>query len=113
MQDGKIDAVVSSLGGPAELWENVSPNANHWIVIRPIGTKSNRDGIGTRIRIGNQVNQMTSAVGYASASHFGVHFGLGKIERIDKIELHWPSGITQVLHDIKSDQYLEVREPAE
>ena len=112
-QDGKIDAAVSSLGGPAELWENVSPNENHWIVIRPVGTKSNRDGIGTRIRIGNQVNQMTSAVGYASSSHFGVHFGLGKTERIGKIELHWPSGITQVLHDIKSDQYLEVRERAE
>jgi hypothetical protein len=109
-QDWKIDAVVSSLSAPADLWENVSPNENHWIVIRPIGTKSNRDGIGTRVRIGNQVNEMASAVGYASSSHFGVHFGLGKRQKIDTIELRWPSGITQMLHDVKMDRYLEVRE---
>jgi hypothetical protein len=110
-KDGKIDIVVSSLEAPAELWENVSPNDNHWIVVRPIGTKSNRDAIGARIRIGDQVNQMSSAVGYASSSHFGVHFGLGKTQKINKIEIRWPSGITQVLRDVRADQYLEVREP--
>ncbi len=110
-KDGKIDVVTSSLEAPAELWENVSPNNNHWIVIRLIGTKSNRDGIGARIRIGNQVNEMTSAVGYASSSHFGVHFGLGKVQKIDKIEIRWPSGITQTLHNVKGEQYLEVCEP--
>ena len=58
--DGRIDAVVSSLGEPAELWENVSPAAQHWIVLRLTGTKSNRDGIGARIRIGNQLAEMTT-----------------------------------------------------
>jgi len=110
-KDGKIDVVVSSLSSPAELWENMSPDENHWIVIRPVGTKSNRDGIGARIRIGNQVNHMTSAVGYVSSSHFGVHFGLGKTQRIDKVEIRWPSGITQVLRDVQADQFLQVREP--
>ena len=52
--DGRIDAVVSSLGAPAELWHNVSPEPRHWIVLRLRGTKSNRDGIGAKIRIGNQ-----------------------------------------------------------
>jgi enediyne biosynthesis protein E4 len=109
--DGKIDVVTSSLAEPAELWENVSPDPNHWLIVKPVGTKSNRDGIGTLIRIGKQINHMTSAVGYASSSHFGVHFGLGTASRIDEIELRWPSGTTQVLHDVHPNQVLVVREP--
>lgn len=109
--DGKIDVVVSSLGEPAELWENVSPDANHWLIVKLVGTRSNRDGIGARIRIGNQWNHMTTAVSYASSSHFGVHFGLGTASQIDKIEIRWPSGTVQMLNSIKSDQVLEVREP--
>jgi len=54
---------------------------------------------------------MTTAVGYASSSYSGVHFGLGKTEKIDTIEIKWPSGITQILRDVKADQVLEVREP--
>jgi len=109
--DGKIDVVVSALREPAELWENVSPDDNHWITLKLVGTKSNRDGIGARVRIGNQVNHMTTAVGYASSSHSGVHFGSGKTEKIDMIEIKWPSGITQVLKGVKVDQVLQVREP--
>ncbi len=109
--DGKIDVLVSSLGEPAELWENISPIANHWLIVKLIGTRSNRDGIGARIRIGNQWNHMTTAVSYASSSHFGVHFGLGAASQIDKIEIHWPSGMSQTLHNITADQVLEVREP--
>lgn len=109
--DGKIDAVVSSLQDAAELWENVSPNQNNWIILKLIGTKSNRDGIGARVRIGNQYNHMTTAFGYASSSHFGVHFGLGKVEKIETIEIKWPSGIVQILKDVKPNQVLPVREP--
>jgi hypothetical protein len=109
--DGKIDVVVSCLREPAELWQNVSPEQNNWIILKLVGSKSNRDGIGARIRLGKQWNQMTSAVGYASSSHFGVHFGLGKVSKIDAIEIRWPSGIVQVLHDVSPNQSLEVREP--
>lgn len=109
--DGKIDVVVSSLGEPAELWENVSPAANHWLILKLVGTHGNRDGIGARIRIGGQSNHMTTAVSYASSSHFGVHFGMGQITRIDTIEIRWPGGAVQVLKDVKADQILEVREP--
>jgi hypothetical protein len=109
--DGKIDIVVSSLSEPAELWENTSPGASHWLIVKLVGGRSNRDGIGARIRIGNQWNHMTTAVSYASSSDFGVHFGLGAIKKIDKIEIRWPSGIVQVLQDVKTDQVLEVREP--
>ena len=103
--------MVSSLGEPAELWENTSPGANHWLILKLVGTRGNRDGIGARIRIGNQWNHMTTAVSYASSSHFGVHFGLGNTSLIDKIEIRWPSGTVQTLNSIKSDQVLEVREP--
>jgi hypothetical protein len=109
--DGRIDVVTSALRDPAELWENVSPNENRWLILKLLGTRSNRDGIGARVRIGRQVNHMTSAVGYASSSHFGVHFGLGKRETVEKIEIRWPSGAVQTLRDIPANQVLEVREP--
>ncbi|HEV2246959.1 MAG TPA: CRTAC1 family protein [Terriglobia bacterium] len=110
-QDGKIDVVISSLQDTAELWQNVSPNQNDWIILKLIGTRSNRDGIGARVRIGKQYNEMTTAVGYASSSHFGVHFGLGKMPSIEEIEIRWPSGIVQVLRNVSPNQRLDVREP--
>jgi enediyne biosynthesis protein E4 len=110
--DGRIDVVVSSLGEPIELWRNVSPTPNHWITLRLQGTVSNRDGIGAHIRIGSQYNDMTSAVSYASSSLDGVHFGLGKSEKIERIEIAWPSGTKQVLENVKADQVLTVREKA-
>jgi hypothetical protein len=109
--DGRIDAVVSSLSEPAELWENVSPDPGHWIILRLRGTKSNRDGIGARIRIGNQYSEMTTTVGYASSADWGVHFGLGSAATIEKIEIRWPSGIVQTLKGVKADQTLTVVEP--
>jgi hypothetical protein len=111
--DGRVDVVVSALGDAPELWENISPEENTWLILHLTGTKSNRDGIGAEIRLGNQYNHMTSAVGYASSSHFGVHFGTGKRERIDRIEIKWPSGIRQELRDIRTNQILNVREPQE
>lgn len=109
--DGKIDVVVASLEAPVELWHNVSPDPNHWISLKLTGTQSNRGGIGAHLRIGNQHNDMTSAVSYASSSLDGVHFGLGKTAVIDRIDVVWPSGRHQTLRDIKADQVLNVREP--
>lgn len=108
--DGKIDFVVSSLQDTAELWQNTSPAQNNWIILKLVGTKSNRDGIGARVRIGKQYNHMTTALSYASSSHFGVHFGLGKQSKIDEIEIRWPSGIVQVLRNVSPNQRLEVVE---
>jgi hypothetical protein len=109
--DGRVDAVVSSLGDKPELWENITPGQNTWLILHLRGTKSNRDGIGAEIRIGDQYNHMTSAVGYASSSHFGVHFGTGTRKQVDKIEIRWPSGIRQQLTNVRTNQVLEVREP--
>jgi len=110
--DGKIDVVVSALGESAELWHNVSPDVNHWLILKLIGTRSNRDGIGAVIRLGNQSNHMTTAVGYASSSSEGVHFGTGKLEKIDRIEIRWPSGTVQVLRNVATNQVQSVREPS-
>ena len=110
-RDGKIDVVVSSLGEPAELWENVSPGDNAWITLKLTGTKSNRDGIGARVLLGDQANHMTSAVGYASSSYDGVHFGAGKTATIETVTIEWPSGTVQKLAVVKANQVIEVREP--
>ncbi len=111
--DGRIDVVVSSLGEPAELWHNVTPAAGNWIVVKLRGTRSNRNGIGAVVRAGKQVNHMTTAVGYASSSHGGVHFGLGPVEVVEEIEVRWPSGTVQKLLGVKANQVLEVSEPSE
>jgi len=109
--DGKVDVVVSALGEPAELWQNISPDANRWLVLKLIGTRSNRDGIGAKIRMGDQQNHVTTAVGYASSSPSTVHFGTGKLETIKRIEIRWPSGTVQVLQNVATNQLLELREP--
>ena len=109
--DGKIDIVVSALGEPAELWQNVSPDPNHWLVLKLTGTRSNRDGIGAKIKLGDQFNHVTTAVGYASSSPSTVHFGTGKLEKIERIEIRWPSGTIQVVREVTTNQILEVREP--
>lgn len=112
--DGKIDAVVAVLNGPPEIWMNRTQNNNHWIILKLIGVQSNRDGLGTKIKIttalGTQYNHATTAVGYNSSSDKRVHFGLGAASVIDKIELTWPSGIKQTLTHVKADQILTVTE---
>lgn len=113
--DGKLDLVVSALSAPAEIWINDSPGNNHWLDIALEGTKSNRDGIGARIKLaaGNNVqfNHMTTACGYASSSAGPVHFGLGEATVADEIEIRWPSGTVQTLKKIAADQVLQVKEP--
>ena len=114
--DGRIDVVTSVIGGPPEILYNTSPRENHWILLRAVGRTSNRDGIGTRIKLTGesgfvQYNHVTTAVGYASSSDKRVHFGLGADRRIREIELRWPSGKVQALHDVAADQILEVIEP--
>jgi hypothetical protein len=113
--DGRIDVVVTALGQDAEIWMNRSEKSGHWLDIALRGTKSNRDGIGARIKVvsknGTQYNHMTSSVGYASSSYGPVHFGLGPDSRADLIEIHWPSGIVQTLEDVPGDRVLKVTEP--
>ncbi len=75
--DGRLDLVVSALGTPAEVWKNEGPADHRWLIVKLVGTKSNRDGIGARVTVGTQARTMTTAIGYASSTHAGLHFGLG------------------------------------
>jgi enediyne biosynthesis protein E4 len=109
--DGRIDAIVSSLEGPIELWHNISPDANHWLTVRLTGKHANRDAIGAGVHLSNQWNDMTSAVSYASSTLDAVHFGLGKSAAVDKVTITWPGGKQQILQDVKADQVLKVTEP--
>jgi len=114
--DGRIDIVVTSMDANAELWMNRSPTAGHWLDIALHGTKSNRDGIGARIKVvtkaGTQYNHQTSSVCYASSSLGPVHFGLGSESNVQKVEITWPSGFVQTLENIDADRILKVTEDA-
>ena len=114
--DGRIDAVVTTLGGKVKLFHNISNTGHHWILLRLIGSHSNRMGIGAKIRIttedGNsQWNEVTTAVGYASASDCRVHFGLGNNKLIKELEIVWPSRTRQVMKDLEVDRILTIEEP--
>jgi hypothetical protein len=115
--DGKIDAVVTALNSPPEIFINRSPEPNHWLVIRLVGTKSNRDGLGAKIKIATadghmQYNHATTSAGMSGSSDRRVHFGLGTATRIDKLEVIWPSGIRQTLSNVAADQILTIKETA-
>jgi hypothetical protein len=113
--DGKLDVVVSAINAPAEIWMNQSPGNRHWIELKLQGTKSNRDGIGARIKVvtksGAQYNHMTTSCGYASSSAGPVHFGLGANVSADLVEIRWPSGIVQTMRDVAGDRIVTVKEP--
>lgn len=115
--DGRVDIVVTALGKDAEIWMNRSESSGHWLDIALEGTRSNRDGIGARIKLvsqsGTQYNHMTTSVGYASSSDGPVHFGLGTDDRALSIEIHWPSGVVQTLNNIIADRVIAVKEPAQ
>jgi hypothetical protein len=114
--DGRIDAVVSVLNGKAQYFHNISPNGNHWILLKLVGVKSNRMGLGTQVRVttdaGVQYNHATTSTGYACSSDPRVHFGLGQSKVVKEIDIVWPSRIHQTLHNVPADRILTVTEQA-
>jgi hypothetical protein len=113
--DGRIDAVVTTNGGPAHVLLNRTVTSNHWITLRLTGHKSNRDGIGAVVRLvtraGSQWATVTTSSGYLSASDPRVHFGMGDSAIATKVEIRWPSGVLQTLTDVKADRQIQVDEP--
>lgn len=108
--DGRLDVVVLTLGTTVELWQGAGAAEDRWLIVRLIGTKSNRDGIGARVTVGNQVRTMTTSIGYASSSHAGLHFGLGSAPGAVRVEVEWPSGAKQVVEDVELNQVTTIRE---
>jgi hypothetical protein len=112
--DGKTDVIVTENNGPAWILHNETATHNHWITLKLVGVKSNRDGIGAQIKLttaaGNQYITVSTASSYQSSSDKRAHFGLGSATEVSEIEIHWPSGIRQVLKNLKADQILTVTE---
>lgn len=109
--DGRLDVVVSALGEPAQLFQNVSGPSHAWLALRLVGERSGRDALGARVRVDGQTRWVKSAAGYASSALRPVHFGLGDAERPVAVEIEWPSGQRQILQDVPLNRITVVREP--
>ena len=113
--DGRTDAVVTTNDGPVHILHNDTPTDNHWITLKLIGHKSNRDAIGAEVELvstrGRQFATVTTASSYLSSSDKRVHFGLGIDTVAQAVRIRWPSGILQVLNNVPCDQFLQVDEP--
>ena len=106
--DGWQDVVMTVLGGPPQVFLNRG-GKQHWLVINLHGTRSNRDGLGARVRVNGQTRFATTSGSYLSASDKRLHFGLGAVDTA-KVEIEWPSGTHQTLNGVHADQFLEVIE---
>jgi hypothetical protein len=114
--DGRLDAVVTTNDGRVHVLHNETPTQNHWLILKLVGHISNRDAIGAVVKLitakGSQFATVTTASSYLSASDKRVHFGLAQEKVADTIEIRWPSGITQILKNVRADRILQVDEPA-
>ena len=114
--DGRMSAVISNMNARPSLLVNDAKNVNHWVAIRTVGTKSNRDGIGSRItlHVGKRVlvDEVRSGSSYDSQSDLRVHFGLGTAAKVDSVEVRWPNGGVERYGDLKIDSINAVTEGA-
>jgi len=121
--DGDIDVVVNTVNDLPQLLRCDSKTANNWIKVKTIGVKSNRSGIGARIKCvthppdekapHSQIDEVRSGSSYISQSDLRVHFGLGKAAKVDVLEIRWPSGQVDTLKDLKPNQVIYVKEGGE
>jgi len=120
--DGDIDVVVNCVNELPQLIRCDSSSGNHWIKVKTVGTKSNRSGIGARVKCVarfpgieqpvEQVDEVRSGGSYFSQNDLRVHFGLGKATKVDRLEIRWPSGQLDVLKDLDVDRVVHVKEGA-
>jgi hypothetical protein len=114
--DGDLDILLNNCGGPPQLLRNDGGNANQWLEILLIGTRSNRDAVGARVKLvaGDLTlyDQRKGGMSYQSAQDPRLHFGLGSRTMVDRIEIRWPSGSLTRLTGIASGQILAIQEGA-
>jgi hypothetical protein len=118
--DGNVDVVVNTVNDYPQLLHCTSKLGNNWIKIRTIGVKSNRSGIGARLtctthspgetKPHQQIDEVRSGGSYISQNDLRIHFGLGKAEKVDTLEIRWPSGQIDTLKDVKANQLIYVKE---
>jgi hypothetical protein len=114
--DGAMDLVVTSLNAKPRILINSADSGNHWLLLALTGHKSARDAIGAKVKLTTAsgrvlYDHVAVSVGFMSSSDKRVHFGLGEETKIRSVEIQWPSGIRQVLKDVKADQILKLDEP--
>lgn len=114
--DGDLDVLICNANDTARLLRNDGGNQRNWILIHMIGTRSNRAGIGTRVKIQAdaliQIDEVRSGSGYLSQNDLRLHFGIGVHKRIDRIEVRWPSGIVDIIRDATPNQIITITEGA-
>jgi hypothetical protein len=112
--DGDVDVVINNLDGPPQVLRNDGGNANNSILIETIGVKSNREGIGTRVKLVSgdltQIDEVHSGGSYLSQNDVRLHFGLEKRTKVDLIEVHWPSGTVDKVIDVGVNKILTIKE---
>ena len=112
--DGDLDMLISNANDTPQLLRNDGGNQGNWILIRTIGTRSNRAGIGARVKIQTgdliQIDEVRSGSGYLSQNDLRLHFGVGTHKRIDRVEVRWPSGVVDVIRDLAPNQILTITE---
>jgi enediyne biosynthesis protein E4 len=112
--DGRMSGVISNMNAAPSLLVNQVRSGNHWLGIRMIGTKSNRDGIGARVsvKVGARtlVDEVRSGSSYDSNNDMRLHFGLGTAAKIDSIQVRWPSGLNERFENIKVDSIQDLKE---
>jgi len=112
--DGSLDIVILNLSQPPSLLKNENTSGNHWLVVKAVGTRSNRSAIGSRITViangQRQIREVMSGCSYISQSDLRQHFGLGKAAKVDSIEVRWPSGHIDRLANVGADQLIVIRE---
>jgi hypothetical protein len=112
--DGAVDIAINNQNDPPTLLHNVGARTNHWVTVRTVGTRSNRDGIGARVEViaggRRHIDEVRSGGSYISQNDLRVHVGLGQATRIDQLEIRWPSGITDKLQALQVDRFLTIEE---
>jgi len=112
--DGALDFLQSNNGGPGLLFQNRGGTKNHWIAMKLVGTKCNRDSVGAKVRIEarglRSFDQIKGGTSYCSGQDSRLYFGLGNVSEVDLVEVHWPGGEKQAFRNIRADQFLLIRE---
>jgi hypothetical protein len=112
--DGDVDVVVNNLDGPPSVLRNDGGNRNNWIMIKCVGTRSNRSAIGTRVKVSSgghsQIDEVMSASGYYSQNDLRLHFGLGRATQADVVDLSWPSGLKESFRNLPANHLFVLQE---
>ena len=112
--DGDVDIVVHDLDSSPQVLRNDGGNKNNWIIVKTIGAKSNRNGIGAKVKVVSgdltQIDEVRSGGSYISQSDFKLHFGLEKRTVVDLIQVRWPSGVVDTLTNVPVNKVVTVKE---